>query len=367
MQHFNVSPFKNKSAIFFTAGLLFFLCSFSTAPLLAGPPSAREAPILRELFSLAAVDLRTTSLSGESALSASLFRAVRAPSLVRLCDRPYLSGTLDAQLMAWRELPDEILAAAFFAMLRQNPSFMDLPEFERFLESAKKHLTARQVLELATLSHPVIFEPNASLRAMADSPEIEMIEIPISPEDGKIFFLGRELAVAELEAIADQSIARTIVMHRRVLREMLKVREESAYDAVDELLRLLSTPGVDKRVRLSLIWILAQLQIKGSRGVTFFIRALEETPNAGIRWRAASELGHLGDSRAISPLISALTDPAEEVRFAAAVALQLIKKKIGADLPEEVLLEIDMNLEKFWEDYPQKTSGSTRLIELGQE
>lgn len=59
----------------------------------------------------------------------------------------------------------------------------------------------------------------------------------------------------------------------------------------------------------------------GEAAVEPIIQALLESRNQAIRWRAAEALGHIGDTRAIEPLIQALGDKDTSVQWRAIEAL----------------------------------------------
>ena len=62
----------------------------------------------------------------------------------------------------------------------------------------------------------------------------------------------------------------------------------------------------------------------GEPAVEPLIEALKDK-DQDVRWEAALALGNIGDERAVEPLIEALKDEDEDVREAAGEALEKIK------------------------------------------
>ena len=89
----------------------------------------------------------------------------------------------------------------------------------------------------------------------------------------------------------------------------------------------------------------------GEAAVEPIIQALLHSENSVIRWRAAEALGHMGDLRAIEPLIQALVDKDTSVQWRAIEALAGIGEPAIESL---VFATEDENVEIRW--------GATRAI-----
>jgi hypothetical protein len=66
-------------------------------------------------------------------------------------------------------------------------------------------------------------------------------------------------------------------------------------------------------------------EMKSKRDVKGLIKALNRDKDANVRMTAAVALKHIGDVRALQPLITALTDSSPAVRQAAADALDELR------------------------------------------
>jgi len=78
------------------------------------------------------------------------------------------------------------------------------------------------------------------------------------------------------------------------------------------------------------------LEKKGSAAVGPLIQALLHSRDPVIRWRAAEALGHIGDPRAVDPLIRSMGDPNTAVQWRSIEAL--------ADIGEPALGALDVAL-----------------------
>lgn len=179
------------------------------------------------------------------------------------------------------------------------------------LRQGDSDMRQRAASRLADKAQPAALD--ALIEALAD--ESWPVRASVVTAIGKVYYHNKKLDPARvLPQLAKVLQAEEPGLKINTIRALNWIGHPGAIEAIRPLLA-----DADAHVRSEAIRALGTLGDMAS--IDSFITILQHHPDLWARYDAASALGNLEDTRAIEPLLAALSDPASQVRRTVAGAL----------------------------------------------